>query len=96
MSVISFYYNFFFWIVKQSDFFLLIMFSSSIILNIISNRVLPLLQIYGFYIFPSQYFKKASQIQIFRILEPLVDFIFNFEVYTAVFLKTPDKFFSDM
>ncbi len=35
--------------------------------------LLPLPQIYGFQ-------KKASQTQIFRILEPLIDFIFNFKI----------------
>jgi hypothetical protein len=36
------------------------------------------------------YIKKASQIQIFGILEPLVEFIFNFEVYNLG-LKTFKK-----
>jgi hypothetical protein len=41
---------------------------------------LSLPQILGVYIFPWKYTKKPSQIQNFRILEPLVDFIFNFKI----------------
>ncbi len=41
------------------------------------NMVFARSQIYGFYIFSKNNIKKSSQIQNFRILQPLVDFILN-------------------
>ncbi len=35
----------------------------------------PGIQVCGFYIFSWKFFEKASRIQNFRILEPLIDFI---------------------
>ncbi len=35
----------------------------------------------GFYIFSWKYVRKASQIQILRIFEPLVEFKFNFLIF---------------
>jgi hypothetical protein len=48
--------------------------------------------------FPKTFIENACQIQIFRILEPLVDFILNFEVYNfglKTFKKalSPNKFY---
>jgi hypothetical protein len=49
----------------------------------LNNRVLHSPKKYGFYIFSWKFTKKASQIQIFRILESLVDFKFNFKIYNS-------------
>jgi hypothetical protein len=54
------------------------------------NRFFFRSQIYGFYIFFKKFIKKSSQIRNFRILEPLVDFIFNFE-FCNLGLKTFKK-----
>jgi hypothetical protein len=45
------------------------------------NRVFASLLIYGFYIFSWKFIEKPSQIQNFRILEPLVSFKFNFIIW---------------
>jgi hypothetical protein len=42
--------------------------------------VLPSPQAYGFYIFSWKFAKKASEIQVFRILVPLVDFTLKFYI----------------
>jgi hypothetical protein len=49
---------------------------------------------YGFYIFSKKLIGKPFQIQNFRILEPLVDFIFNFGFYN-LWLKTLKKALSE-
>jgi hypothetical protein len=54
------------------------------------NRAFAFRKRYGFFIFSCKYFKKAFEIQIFRILESLVDFLFNFEFHNLG-LKTFKK-----